>query len=497
MKNKVIAISGYSGSGKTTVGEALMTQKNNYVYFDFGYLFRPLTFYMINDLKMSEATIKEFINSDLFKEKLKFSYRIIENKVEIGINGHYYTNDELFSLDMNMKTVVVGSIVGDKLSDILREIIDDLKKYSNVLLNARRPVEAYPNLDYHIFLKSTFEKRLERKIAMNKETYEITKNKLLERDKKEQNSGFWETFDFTKIIDTTNMTKADVLKEVLAIIDKPSIKITSINNLTLVLGSYKCNKNCPYCIAKNNKKFSKNDDLEKLEGILKEFKEEGIRFNRFVLSGNGEPSMYKYEELLKIRDTLISNLELFDSLRVHSSGNIFLEKEKLKLFSSINYNVEFEVLRISLNDEIDRNILGYNEIYTDSDAFKECNSIKCDLAITDYLDIINLKRDIGTFLNNNPNISKIRLKKLLVGDNDNTPQAEWVKKHSLSDEEISKIIKELDLVETPNGYKSKDGKIIYTSNGNYENDIVFSDGKIQDYSKNTYKVKTLKRKFGV
>ena len=102
---------------------------------------------------------------------------------------------------------------------------------------------------------------------MNNESYEVTKAKLFQRDIKEEKNGFWEIYDFTRVIDTTNLSKDEVMNAVLAIIDSPKITLTYINNLTLVLGSYVCNKNCPYCIAKNNMKFSNEDRLDTLSVI--------------------------------------------------------------------------------------------------------------------------------------------------------------------------------------------------------------------------------------
>ena len=71
-------------------------------------------------------------------------------------------------------------------------------------------------------------------------------------------------------IDTTNLSKNDVLERVLGILNDD---FAHFNNLTLILGSYMCNKNCPYCIAKNNQKFSTCDNLESLDEILNELME--------------------------------------------------------------------------------------------------------------------------------------------------------------------------------------------------------------------------------
>ena len=34
-----------------------------------------------------------------------------------------------------------------------------------------------------------------------------------------------------------------------------------LGNLTIILPSYNCDRNCPFCIAKNNRKFNSIEDL--------------------------------------------------------------------------------------------------------------------------------------------------------------------------------------------------------------------------------------------
>lgn len=496
MENKVIAISGYSGSGKTTICESIIYGNSNFIYFDFGYLFRPLTYYLFYENQFDELELNNLIISDKLFQKIKFSYRVEDNTVKIGINNKFYDDNQLFTTDMNIKTLMVGTLIGDKINGQLCQIIDDLKKRNNVLINARRPIEVYPSVDDHIFLKADFDERVKRKMVMNNESYEETREKLMKRDRKEEQNGFWLTYDFTKIIDTTNLSKNEVKDEVLKIIKKSNIKFTFINNLTLVLGSYRCNKNCPYCIAKNNQKFSSNDCLEYFDNILEVLNNNGFKFNKFVLSGNGEPSLYNYSELEKIKKVLEKYCNLFDLIRIHSSGNIFFDESKFNLFNSSNLPIEFEILRLSLDSALDKKILGYKDDYLSSPLFKRSKSIKCDIALTDYLDYSHISEDLEYFLAKNPNISQIRFKKLLEGDFESTDQAKWVREHSLYDDIILKIMRELDLTQNSETYSSSDGRIIYKPNGIYDRDIVINDRKIQDYEHNQYDVKTLKRKFG-
>ena len=489
--NRVIAISGYPGSGKTTVSKNILKMKSDLVYFDFGYFFRPLTYFLVNELKLDENEIRTVVKNDELRRIIDWSYLIVNNKVKVGINGNFYNDILLNSLQMNMDTVMVGSIIGDKLNDELRLIIDDIKEKHNILLNARRPIMVYPNVDYHIFLEADFSERLNRKMKMNLEDYDTTFNKLVLRDQREQESGFWEKYDFTEVIDTTRLSEKEVLEKVLNIINDNYL--CSINNLTLILGSYKCDKHCPYCIAKNNQKFSSEDKLENLDNVLEMLQSEKIKSKRFVISGNGEPSLYSIEKLCMIKEKIVKYKELFDIVRIHSSGNIFYSENKFEIFNTLDIPVEFEVLRVALNSEVDMKVLGYDKDYLTSPLFKR-GKIKCDIALTDHLERTNIVDQFHDFLNNNPSIKEIRLKKLLVGDHDFTPQAKWVREHSLSEEEIEKIIRSLELVLKNKIYFSKNKMIIYKSSGDYDNDYVINNGEIQNYNNDKTNIKVLKRK---
>lgn len=494
MKNKVLALSGYPASGKTTVGMKIVADREDFVYFDFGSLFRPLTYYLLNVKKFTYEEIETIVNNNKLRDLINLEYRIVDKVVEIGINGHFYDFKTLNNPHMDEATVIVGGIIEDRLIQELRSIVISLKESKNVLINARRPIAAYPELDTHIFLTCDFNKRAERKSKLNNVSLDDAIKSLEIRDKNEKCSGFWDVFPFTKVIDTTELSIDDVYDLIMQEFNK-NYKITYLNNLTLILGSYKCNKNCPYCIAKNNQKFTSNDNLEMLDDILGELEKNEFNFKRFVLSGNGEPSKYTYEQLKFILSRIESHPELFKSFRIHSSGNIFNEPEKFDLFNLSKLTTEIEILRISLNSKIDMEILGYDFDYLKTSEFKKSRGVKCDIALTDYLEIEDIKNNLENFINKNPSISKIRFKKLMPGDFDDTKQAAWVNKHSLSDEQISKILDSLNLIHNGEIYMSEDEFVVYKPVGDYDKDLVINDGEIKDYKLQRYSVKQLRRKY--
>lgn len=491
MKNKVVALSGYPASGKTTIGMKIISNRDDFVYFDFGSLFRPLTYYLLNVGKLTYDEIKVLVSTGKLKDVINIEYKVVDKIVQVGINGHFYDFETLNNPFMDEATVIVGGIIDDKLIHELRKIVISLKESKNVLINARRPVAAYPELDSHVFLTCDFDERAKRKSKLNNMPLDASVKSLKARDEKEKQNGFWDIFPFTKVIDTTNLDINDVYDLVMQEFNKDIL----LNNLTLILGSYECNKNCPYCIAKNNKKFAANDKLEMLNDILNELEKNGFSFKRFVLSGNGEPSKYSYEQLSLILSVLQSHPEAFKLLRIHSSGNIFSEPEKFNLFNSSLLSTEFEILRVSLDPIVDMQVLGYDSNYLETPWFKKGKSIKCDIAFTDYLETEGLKDKLEKFLYENPSISKIRFKKLMAGDFDNTKQAEWVRRHSLTEEQISKILDSLNLKSNGSLYSSEDGLIIYKPVGDYDKDLVINEGKIKDYSHQTYSVRQLKRKY--
>lgn len=495
MSNIVVSLSGYPGSGKTTIGNEIVKNNKNFVYFDFGKLFRSLAYYLLKELELEYDEIQCLVDNNKIFDFITISYKICDNKVEIGVNGNFYGDEKLNNLFMDDSTVIVGGIIGDIFNNNLSHIIDEIKTSSNVLLNARKPFVVYPMLDEHIFLTCDFYERARRKSELNNVTMKCAMINLESRDFIEEKNGFFETYSFTKMINTTNISVQDVYNSVMSEIRK-NVNYDDLNNLTLILGSYDCNKNCPYCIAKNNLKFKTNDKLDSLELILSDLANNNIKFKRFFISGNGEPSKYEFSDLEKILIGLRKNLTLFSELRIHTSGNLFLCEDKFNLFNEFSDTVEFEVLRVAFDSKIDMKVLNYSDNYLDSLLFKKSKNVKCDIALTDYLETNCIFNIITDFLKKNSSIKKVRLKKLMLGDNDDSKQANWVRKHTLCDADIMKILNDLNMKKKANNiYESPDGMIIYKTSGNFDRDIVINNGEYFDYNNNKYTVKTLKKEY--
>ena len=189
--HSIIAISGMPAAGKTTLAEELKNNIPNLVYFDFGAFFRPLTFYLLKEKKMTMKEIEKNIN---------------EKSCEVSFNDKFFDNMQLYNPEMNKLTIDVGTCIGDHLNEWIECIIEKVRKENPILLNARRPFKVCKDISNHIFLVADFYKRVERRASQEGTTIDEAIKRMIIRDKKEKDAGFWITYPFTKIIDTTNIS---------------------------------------------------------------------------------------------------------------------------------------------------------------------------------------------------------------------------------------------------------------------------------------------------
>lgn len=281
-----------------------------------------------------------------------------------------------------------------------------------------------------------------------------------------------------------------------------------LGNLTLITTKNICNKNCPFCIAKGAGKIynetieSKNEFLN-FEEILTNLENNDIRFNRLVISGNGEPSFYEIEQILLIVETIKRHINMFNGIRLHTSGNIFYNEEKFNLFNNIE-NIEFNILRVYLNNKEDMKILGYNKDYTNTKLFELAHNIKLDIALTNILNCDKFVRELTTFVKNYSNIKTIRLKELLCGKKD-TSQTKWIKEHKLEKEKVDIILDELLLnykLSCKLGekivYENARNKLIYGASGDfkyYNNDFIISNNRLLNYNEEDIKIEEIHKLF--
>lgn len=210
-----------------------------------------------------------------------------------------------------------------------------------------------------------------------------------------------------------------------------------LKDYVFILGSYKCDKNCPYCIAKMNKRNTEpfKEEITKLKKTLANHAKENTLFTDFILSGNGEPSMYSIKELEEIKN-IVESSNIFSNYRIQTSGNLFYEKSKLKLFS----NWIKEITVISSNPKEDKNFYKYNLPYLESEEFLKTKHIRVNIVVTnnnllkinDYINYYSLLDNVDT----------IALK-ILDNTQNNSKESKWIEENALTYDKIDTLIEKV------------------------------------------------------
>lgn len=206
----------------------------------------------------------------------------------------------------------------------------------------------------------------------------------------------------------------------------------------LILSSFKCNKNCPYCTAKITKWPPVDDKIYDLETKFKYLKEKDINFRYFIFCGNGEPSLHSYETINKVV-TATRNVNIFDEKRFQSSGNIFFEEDKLNL---IKDDFIIEITRVDFDSSKDMKTLGYKQDYLKSPLFSKAN-VRLNYVLMKNKSFEDYLNEIKQYIDTYKNIKTISLKTLnlnTLNNNIDNPYSKWIKNNALTKEDAKSII---------------------------------------------------------
>lgn len=206
-----------------------------------------------------------------------------------------------------------------------------------------------------------------------------------------------------------------------------------LKDYVFILSNYQCNKNCPYCIAKMNHRElpSFNEQIEELKRKIKTYQDNKIKFQHFILSGNGEPTLYSTEELKQIKK-IVEDSKIFLDFRIETSGNLFFDEEKLSLFE----NWLKEITVVSDDPEKDQEFYNYSEKYLDCKAFLKQKRIRVNLVLlkSNWDELINLIEKYSKM----SCVETIALK-ILDNPKPETKEGKWIAENGIKHDEIENI----------------------------------------------------------
>ena len=226
MSNIVIGIEGYVGTGKTTVCRKLLEKIPNSIILHGGNIYRAISYGILKTgLLAQKENIAKLGHLDIknIMDKLKLKIELENNETVVYIHDKKVNEEDLQSLETSMATSKISNVANnDKLYEFGRNIIEKFKQKYNVILSSRDIVNMYSKVDYHFLLIADIDERVRRKIGQyeGKITEQELKKHIEERDKLQQESGYYKIHPITRVIDVTNFkTPEDTMNKLLEYIN--------------------------------------------------------------------------------------------------------------------------------------------------------------------------------------------------------------------------------------------------------------------------------------
>ncbi len=213
----IITIDGPAGSGKSTIAKRL-AEKIGFIYLDTGAMYRSVAYLSLkNDIDPVE--VAETLDFEIISDK---------GKNQFIANGKDVTN-YIRTHKIDEKVSKISSI-----RDVRKHLVKIQRKFAEsrrVVIEGRDTgTVVFPNADVKIYLDASIEVRAkrrykqknEKKINQDSISLENIKNKIKKRDKSDKNRE-WGALKKPKdayVIDTTTLSKKEVLKEILSYLEE-------------------------------------------------------------------------------------------------------------------------------------------------------------------------------------------------------------------------------------------------------------------------------------
>ena len=232
-ENIVIGIEGYVGVGKTAISKEMLKYIPNSIVFHAGNLYRAIVYGILKSGMDFDSLKKNLKNIDIkeLMDRLKIKIIVENRQTEVFIGNNKIKEDELQSPQISIAVSTVSRVANNKKAyEVVRNILEKLKKEYNVIFSGRDIMRIYPNVNYHLFLTASLEERIKRKsmIYNKKITSDEVRKNIEERDKLQKEAGYYDIFEKTKIRDLTECANLkESTEKVLENIDYSDFKFLS------------------------------------------------------------------------------------------------------------------------------------------------------------------------------------------------------------------------------------------------------------------------------
>ncbi len=221
MKKPVIAIDGYSSTGKSSISK-IIAKKLGLVHMDTGALYRGVTYFAItNCLNENE----EIDLSQLFGKfnQINLEFKNINDELILFLNGKDISK-EIRSNEVSANVSLIAS--QKEVRDFLMETQRSIAEKGGVILDGRDiGTVVLPNADYKFFLTASVDERTRRRflelqsLGIGTTENEVKQN-LISRDKtdSEREVAPLKKADDAILIDNTSLNKEETIELIVSYI---------------------------------------------------------------------------------------------------------------------------------------------------------------------------------------------------------------------------------------------------------------------------------------
>lgn len=222
MRKPVIAIDGYSSTGKSSISKVI-AKKLGLVHMDTGALYRGVTYFANTccQNESGEINLQAFIKN---LKQIKLEFKQIGDDLILFLNGKDISKE----IRTNEVSANVSLIAAQKeVRDFLMETQRSIAAQGGVILDGRDiGTVVLPNADYKFFLTASVEERTNRRFLeltnLGIQTDEKTvRENLISRDKtdSEREVAPLKKADDAILIDNTHLNKNQTIELILSYID--------------------------------------------------------------------------------------------------------------------------------------------------------------------------------------------------------------------------------------------------------------------------------------
>ncbi|WP_027379421.1 (d)CMP kinase [Chryseobacterium daeguense] len=223
MKKPVIAIDGYSSTGKSSISKVI-ARKLGLIHLDTGALYRGVTWFALQNCTNKDGTINlDELFSSLGQIELEFKN---DNGELVLFLNHIDISKAIRSNEVSSNVSFVAK--QKEVRDFLLQSQRSLAEKGGIIMDGRDiGTVVLPNADYKFFLTASIDERTKRRyqelLTLGIEADEETvKENLIERDKidSEREIAPLKQADDAIVIDNTSLTKQETIESILSHIKK-------------------------------------------------------------------------------------------------------------------------------------------------------------------------------------------------------------------------------------------------------------------------------------